>query len=348
MKILALNSSPRAAGQSKSELLLIHLVRGMQEAGAEVETVNLRQKKINYCLGCYTCWTKTPGVCVHKDDMTLELMPKWLKSDIAVYSFPLYHYTVNAQMKAFIERTLPVLMPYFEPSDDHTTHPLRSKPPASVVLSVAGFPDESVFSALSVWARKVFSRSLLAEIYRPAAEFMVHSMTVEDILDAMEQAGRELVMQKAISDETMQRIKRPIADANILTAVANSSWQTVIDQKMTVAEAERKGFGPRPNSIEAMMGFLLFGFNPRKAEGKKGILQFNISGEKSGDFYFVINGEECTAHAGCAEKADCTVASPFEVWSDIIQGKAEGAKMFMEGKCTAKGDLPLMMVFGKS
>ncbi len=79
MKILSINSSPRDGGQSKTELMLNHLVEGMQEAGADVEVVNLREKKIKYCIGCFTCWTKTPGKCIHKDDMTKELFPKWLK-----------------------------------------------------------------------------------------------------------------------------------------------------------------------------------------------------------------------------------------------------------------------------
>jgi len=61
MKILALNSSPRTGSQSKTELMLNHLVKGMREAGADVEVVNLRKKKINNCIGCFTCWTKTPG-----------------------------------------------------------------------------------------------------------------------------------------------------------------------------------------------------------------------------------------------------------------------------------------------
>ena len=35
MKILALNSSPRGDGQSKTELMLNALVAGMREAGGE-------------------------------------------------------------------------------------------------------------------------------------------------------------------------------------------------------------------------------------------------------------------------------------------------------------------------
>ena len=83
---ISLNSSLRGDGQSRTELLLTHLVKGMREAGAEVETVNLREKKIQYCLGCFTCLTKTPGQCALKDDMSEELYLKWLESDLCIRS----------------------------------------------------------------------------------------------------------------------------------------------------------------------------------------------------------------------------------------------------------------------
>ena len=112
MRILALNSSPRSGSQSKTELMLNHLVVGMRDVEADVEVVCLREKTIKNCIGCFTCLTKTPGKCIHKDDMTKELLHKWLESDIVVYATPLYNYAVNATLKAFIERTLPS----FEPS----------------------------------------------------------------------------------------------------------------------------------------------------------------------------------------------------------------------------------------
>jgi hypothetical protein len=40
---------------------------------------------------------------------------------------------------------------------------------------------------------------LLAEIYRPASEDMLHSWKIKDILDATEQAGRELVEQWSVT-----------------------------------------------------------------------------------------------------------------------------------------------------
>jgi len=76
MNVLALNSSARSGGESKTELLLTHLIDGMREAGADVDLVHLRKKKIKNCIGCFTCMTKTPGKCVLTDDMTEELFPQ--------------------------------------------------------------------------------------------------------------------------------------------------------------------------------------------------------------------------------------------------------------------------------
>ena len=199
MKVLALNSSPRGGGQSKTELMLNCLVRGMREAGAEVEVVALREKTIKNCIGCLACFTKTPGICIHKDDMTNELFPKWLESDLVVYATPLYNYAMNATMKAFLERTLPSVEPFFEIREGRMFHPSRHKRPAIVVLSVSGMPDEGHFGPLSAhinYSCATPGSKLAAEIYRPAAEMLPNSFLKEkadDVLEATAQAGRELV-----------------------------------------------------------------------------------------------------------------------------------------------------------
>ena len=243
MKILAINSSPRTGDQSKTELMLNHLVEGMQEAGADVEVVNLREKKIKYCIGCFTCWTKTPGKCIHKDDMTKELFPKWQNSDLVVYATPLYHYTLNAEMKAFIERTLPILEPFFEQRDNRTVHPLRQAPPDAVVLSVAGFLEMSVFDQLSSYVNFLFGRHmrLKAEIYRPAAETLSRmGVKREEVLEAMIQAGRELVTSQKVSTETLNQIQQPIIDFQTFAQMGNLYWKTCITEGVTPKEFQEK------------------------------------------------------------------------------------------------------------
>ena len=58
---------------------------------------NLARKIINYC--------KNSGECVHKDDMA-EILQKMIDADVLVLASPVYFYSINAQLKAVIDRTV--------------------------------------------------------------------------------------------------------------------------------------------------------------------------------------------------------------------------------------------------
>ena len=147
MQILTINSSPRAGAGSRTELMLNHLVRGMRESGADVHTVNLREKTVKPCLGCFTCWTTTPGSCIQMDDMTRELLPRLLKSDLVVYATPIYYHTMNSLMSIFRERMLPILQPFIKRRDGKSSFVMRHKMPPAVWLAVAGLPEQSEFES---------------------------------------------------------------------------------------------------------------------------------------------------------------------------------------------------------
>jgi len=344
MKVLAINSSARSDGISKTGMMLDALAQGMRDAGAEVDVIPLRKKTVKNCIGCFTCWTKTPGVCIQKDDMTNELFPKWLEADIVVYATPLYHFTVNAAMKAFIERTLPVLEPFMVRTNGGTTHPLRQKPPKVVVLSVAGFPEASVFAQLSSYAKFLFQKGLIGEIYRPGAEGMPRAPEIrKDILDATAQAGRELVQSSKISEATMARITQPIADFDASAKLTNAFWKTCIQEGVSPREFEQKNMIPRPDSIETFMMIMSMGFNREAAGATKAVLQFNFSGEVKGACYLTIDNGRIEPRAGNSEKPDLVVDAPFDIWMDIMTGKADGQQMLMEQKYKTAGDLSLLM-----
>lgn len=354
MKIFAINSSPRVGGQSKTELMLNHLVEGMRDAGAAVDVVNLREKNIKNCIGCFTCWTKTPGHCIHKDDMTKELFPKWLEADLVVYATPLYYHTMNAAMSTFRERTLPAIQPFFEQSDSGKTfHPLRSKIPPAVWLSVCGFPDESEFDALSDYLNRTRHKdvTLVAEIYRTAAETITNPFFEEkasDILDATTQAGRELVESMKVFPGTMARIRQPLTDSQFFAEMGNLFLKTCIAEGVTPKEFEKKNMVPRPDSLESFMWLFPFGLNSEAAGDRKVILQFNFSGHVEDSCYFIIEKGNVEAKKGIEENPDLTIKTPFDVWMDIMTGKADGQQMFMEQKYTVTGDIGLMIQLFKT
>ena len=53
------------------------------------------------------------------------------------------------------------------------------------------------------------------------------------------------------------------------------------------------------------------------------------------------------AREGVLEDATLTIHTPFDLWMDILTGKADGEKMFAEKKYTVEGDLELLMQMGK-
>ena len=357
MQVLALNSSPRTNGESKTELMLNSLVSGMQAAGADVEVINLRKKEINYCAGCFTCWTKSPGDCLHKDDMSREIFPKWLQSDLVVYASPMYHYTVNAEMKAFIERTLPVLQPFFLRNNGRTSHPLRQQHPKLVMLSVAGFPEYSVFDQLTSWINFIYGgthqneKVLVAEIYRPMAEALTNPYLKDmaaDILEATIQAGRELAANMNVSAETMARVTQPMVENPAdFTEMGNAMWKTCIAEGITPKEFTRKGLVPRPDSIDTFLKMMKIAFNPGAAGDMVGTIQYNFSGEQQGACHLSISEGSINCQKGTAENPDLTVNTPFEVWMDILTRKADGQQMFMEQRYQTEGDISLLLQMGE-
>jgi multimeric flavodoxin WrbA len=78
-------------------------MKGAAEAKHQVDKVLLAEKKVNYCNGCYAC-AKT-GKCVQKDDMA-DILDRMLASDVIVLATPVYFYSMCAQMKTVIDRTV--------------------------------------------------------------------------------------------------------------------------------------------------------------------------------------------------------------------------------------------------
>lgn len=99
-KVLILSGSPRANGNS--DLLCDQFMLGAKEAGHQVEKIRVAEKNIAYCKACYACKT---GSCVLKDDMA-EVLQKMIDADVLVMASPVYFYSIDAQLKAVIDRSL--------------------------------------------------------------------------------------------------------------------------------------------------------------------------------------------------------------------------------------------------
>lgn len=100
-KVLILSGSPRKGGNS--DLLCDKFMCGAIEAGHKVEKIRIQEKNVAPCMACYAC--RETGVCAIKDDMA-EIMEKIIACDVMVLASPVYFYSIDAQLKAVIDRTV--------------------------------------------------------------------------------------------------------------------------------------------------------------------------------------------------------------------------------------------------
>jgi len=101
MKIIGISSSPRGKNSSTLKLLDAAL-KGAEEAGAEVEAIDVAKLKIKFCTACDSCYET--GVCSIKDDYQ-AVLEKLLDADGIILSSPNYITNVTAQLKTVFDRS---------------------------------------------------------------------------------------------------------------------------------------------------------------------------------------------------------------------------------------------------
>lgn len=345
MKILAVQGSPRPK-VSNTEKVLQAFLQGARSQGAETEAIYLKEKDVHPCIGCYTCWTKSPGVCVFKDDMT-ELLEKVKTSDVLVYATPLYNFNMTAYTKAFMERLLPLLDPHLVKNGDTYRHPMRFDISRRMVLiSTCGFPEITHFDALRHIFRHIertASAEVVGELLVPAAEMSLkqeHFKTESQrILDAASRAGAELVAEGRVSAATEAEIQKPLLSADQIADMANIWWDSYL-------QGVAKG---RPQDTQKLqdMRLLLKGMalslDTATAGDLKAVIQFEVSGEQPGNWYLSIADATCVYNEGIAAEPTLTIATPSKVWIAISNGELDGQQAFMEGKYAVRGDVSLLM-----
>lgn len=79
---------------------------------------------IRPCLGCFTCWKKTPGVCVIKDGYN-EMAKLLNEAEEIVYSSRFTYGGFSAFVKNVFDRSIGYVLPYFEVAEGEMHHQRR-------------------------------------------------------------------------------------------------------------------------------------------------------------------------------------------------------------------------------
>jgi multimeric flavodoxin WrbA/putative sterol carrier protein len=346
IKILAVQGSPRPKS-SNTDVLLQEFLKGARSQGAETETVYLKEKNIHPCIGCYTCWTKTPGICVFKDDMP-GILEEVRDCDMIVYATPLYNYSMTSYLKIFQERSLPLLDPHLVKEGAVYRHPQRYPNHHKMVLvSTCGFPEISHFDALRHIFRKMeraWGVSLIGELLVPAAEMALKQAFMKEkarpILDAVYRAGVEAVRDGKVSTETEAQVQKPLVTPDEVAEMANIWWYSMLQG---ISQEKASEAGKRVEDIRLVLLGMSKMFNPQAAGDLKAAIQFEVTGKQPGNWFFSIAEGKCSFNEGKGGSPNLTIKTPSEVWVAIANKELNVVKAFMERKYTASGDMGLMM-----
>jgi multimeric flavodoxin WrbA len=238
MNILAFNSSPNMQN-SNTSLILNPFLKGMQKAGATIDLFYTKNLKINPCQADYACIMKTHGKCIQQDDMQ-TIYPKLAQADIIVFATPLYFDGMTSTLKTLIERLwLPSGNPFLELRNGHVRHPItgQNKKKAKIVLvSNCGFWEIENFNPLVEQMKAIcentdleFAGALLRP-HGPTLNVMVHmGGPVQDVLDAAEEAGRQLVTEGEMSESALSTVSRTLIPLEQYVQVHNQRIKQFVE-----------------------------------------------------------------------------------------------------------------------
>jgi len=99
-------------------------VKMQLEKEHKVDFFTVRNMNISYCCGCFSCWLKTPGLCVFNDDMN-GILKSMATSDYILYISPISAGFVTSATKKVMDRFIPNALPYIKVYDGECHHPKR-------------------------------------------------------------------------------------------------------------------------------------------------------------------------------------------------------------------------------
>ena len=226
MKILVLNGSPK---RDKSDTM--HITRafldGMNDAAPQdVRIVDVIDRHIEYCRGCFACM-HNGGKCVQNDDMK-ELLDELLRSDVILFSFPLYCYSAPAPMKAFLDRMIPLTSMAMEKSGERYVHTRQADTShlRYVMICGCGFPNSRQnFEPAVMMFRQMFreNKTVITVTQSPMFNAPEAVEVTAPRLELVRRAGKQFAENGAIGEELLAEIGSPMIPEEIYAAICSGN-----------------------------------------------------------------------------------------------------------------------------
>ena len=215
MKVLVLNGSPKK--KSDTFRLTEAFLKGMGPDRHEIRVINVIDKKIAPCRGCFGCWQRMDGHCVIQDDQN-GILDLYRDADVIIWSFPLYCYSMPSHLKALLDRTIPLVqMKMVQEADGTVRHEALADFSRihTLVICGCGFPHwEGNFDGLKMMCKTCFGDPTMVCVPEtPLLNVPAAAVVADPLLARFEQAGAEYAASLKLSAETVAALETPMISA---------------------------------------------------------------------------------------------------------------------------------------
>lgn len=343
MNILAINGSPKGKRSNTWRLTsaFIEGIIAQEESGRKqapvIEALSVSALDIKPCLGCFSCWSKTPGMCCIHDDMQ-AVIEKILWADVVIWSFPLYYFGLPGQLKNLIDRQLPMSLPFMSAETESGGHPSRydMSGKRTVVVSTCGFyTAKGNYDCVTSLFDRLCGKDGYAAIFCGQGElFRVKELAdrTNEYLSWVRKAGEEFASGE-ISGETRDKLDRNLFPRDVFEAMADASWG--------VGESGEK---EDPSLVFTRQMAALY----RKQVWPGRDIALDMNYTDIGKTYRIVLEEggsrvETEPAEGFSAGFTTRINTPLSVWRSIASGEIAGDEALMKHLYSVEGDFDLMM-----
>lgn len=231
-KILILNGSPKKEHSATINVTKA-FVEGLKEAtNAEVEYINLADLNIKPCTGCLSCWGRTEGECVIKNDDIQMIKKKIEECDIFIESYPLFFFGMPGMMKVFTDRMLSMMNTYMgqkSPENGESFHGIRNpKDQKFIIITSCAYTEFGpVYEPLIKQYDCICGKGNYTMLFSPQLKTLIdlnNQNKIDKYLSKFKNAGIEFGNNLCLSDETYELLKKPPFTEGAYKVFLNNFW----------------------------------------------------------------------------------------------------------------------------
>jgi len=335
MRILVINGSPKGE-RSNTYRLTAAFLDGLRETGepGEVRELTVSRLKLKPCLGCFSCWNKTPGQCCLSDDMG-QVIEAILWADLTVWSFPLYYFSVPGPLKTLIDRQLPMSLPFMTAESTSGSHPSRYdlSGKRTVVISTCGFHTaEGNYDGVSSLFDHLCGPGNYTALFCGQGElFRVPELRerTEAYLQTVRQAGREY-RTGGITPATRAELNRPLLPRETFEAMADASWG--VDRDTGGKETETLIFTRQMAAL----------YRKENWPGRDLVLEM-VYTDVQERYQILLTEEGSRVLTDNFRPAGTVIETPVTVWRAIAAGEVSGSEALSRRQYRVEGDFSLLL-----